>query len=91
VKLNTKQVSLAQRQFQHYKRSERNPGRLSPSTFVSYLVILFFERRYPKQNTVAHLKANIFPAKKTVGFLRHCSTHKARQEKFMTEDKAVNL
>jgi len=28
-----------------------------PPTFLEYLVILRFERRYPKQNTVASLKS----------------------------------
>jgi len=32
--------------------------------FLEYLVILFLERRYPKQNTVARLKSNILTQKK---------------------------
>ena len=32
-----------------------------PSTFLEYLVILCFERRHPKQNTVVRLKSNVLP------------------------------
>jgi len=35
--------------------------------FLAYLVTLCFDRRYPKQNTVARLKSNIFcPSPKLV-------------------------
>jgi len=34
-----------------------------PPKFSAYLVILWFERRYPKQNTVARLKSNIVTPK----------------------------
>jgi len=48
----------------------------APPKFLEHLVILCFERRYLKQNTVASLKSTILPPrafipKKILGGLRH--------------------
>jgi len=49
-------------------------GGIPPPTFLAYLDILCFKRRYPKQNTVAHLNSKIC-SPKIMGCLHHCSTH----------------
>jgi len=58
--------------------------------FLQYLVILRFERRYPKQNTVAHLKSNIlarqffwagYATPSTANFTMRQQTHKNKLEK----------
>jgi len=36
-------------------------GAMNPTRFVAYLLVLCFERRYLKQNTVARLKSSILP------------------------------
>jgi len=36
---------------------------MAPSTFLAYQDILCFERRYPKQNTVARLNSSILAKK----------------------------
>jgi len=41
-----------------------SPGDYAPHKFFKYQVILCFERRYPKQNTVASLKSNFAPPPK---------------------------
>jgi len=43
---------------QAHRRSQGGHGAIPPQ-FLKYLVILCFERRCPKQNTVASLKSNI--------------------------------
>jgi len=47
-----------------------------PSIFFQKVVILHFERQYPKENTVALLKSNIlapqiFAPKKILGWMLH--------------------
>ena len=45
-------------------------GGIPPKIF-KIIVILRFERRYPKENAVARLKSNISNPKKILGWLRH--------------------
>ena len=42
-----------------------------PPQFLENIVILCFERRVSKQNSVIRLKSNILPPKKILGWLRH--------------------
>ena len=63
---------------QHQRRSQGRPGGHGLPKFLAYVVILFFERRYPKQNSAIRLKSNIlattnfFAPQKILGWLRHC-------------------
>ena len=41
--------------------------------FLENIVILCYERRFSKQNSVVRLKSNILPPKKFVGWLSHCA------------------
>ena len=50
-------------------REARGPGH---PKFLKRAVILWFERRYSKQNSVFCLKSNIFPPPKLLGWLRYC-------------------
>jgi len=43
------------------------------SKFLENIVILCFERRFPKQNSVIHLKSNILAPPIFLGWLRHCT------------------
>ena len=43
-----------------------------PPKFLENIVILCFERRFSKQNSVIRLKSNIVPPKKFLGWLRQC-------------------
>jgi len=55
-----------------------NQGQCLP-TFLAYLVISCFEKRLPRQNTVARLKSkilsppNFLALSKILGWLRHCT------------------
>jgi len=42
--------------FAVHRQAYRRSHGPSPTKFLAYLVVLCFESRYPKQNTVAHLK-----------------------------------
>jgi len=57
--------------------AREGPGSHGAPKSSEYLVILCFERRYPKQNTVARLKSKsppkIFWPPKILGCLRHCT------------------
>jgi len=44
----------------------------TPTIFSENMVILWFERRFSKQNTVIRLKSNILPHPKLLSWLRHC-------------------
>jgi len=44
-----------------------------PPKFLEHIVILCFERRYHKQNSVLRLNSNILPSR-FLGWLRYCST-----------------
>ena len=49
-----------------YVQDENSTGRhllICPHTFLAYLVVLCFERRCPKQNTVARWKSKYLPPK----------------------------
>jgi len=43
----------------HRRNQRRAKGAMPPPKFVENIVILFFERRFSKQNSVIHLKLNI--------------------------------
>ena len=50
---------------------------MTPPKFLAHLVILCFERRWPKQNTVASLKSKDLPLQTSLYWLLHflcCST-----------------
>jgi len=51
-------------------RSQGGKGAMAPHKFIENIVILCFERRLSKQNTVIRLKLNILPPK-FLGWLRH--------------------
>jgi len=42
-----------------------------PPTFLEHIVILCFERRFSKQNSVIRLKSDILAPLKFLGWLRH--------------------
>jgi len=44
-----------------------------PPKFLENIVILCFERRFSKQNSVIHLESNILDPPKFLGWLRHIS------------------
>jgi len=46
-----------------------------PPKCLENIVILCFERRFSKQNSVIRLKTNIFPPPKFMGRLRQCKRH----------------
>ena len=46
-------------------------GRPTPFKFLACLVVLCFERRFPKQNTVARLKSKYLPPKNFGVWLRY--------------------
>jgi len=54
------------------RRGQEGRGVHSPKIFLAYLVVLCFERRCPKQNTVARLKSK-YLAPKVLGWLCYCS------------------
>jgi len=47
------------------------PKKLYPLKFLAYLVVLCFERRCPKQNTVAHLKSKYLAPPNILGWLHY--------------------
>ena len=47
----------------------------APQKCLENTVILCFERRFSKQNSVIRLKSNILPPPKFLGWLRHCKRH----------------
>jgi len=47
-----------------HRRSQGGPTGPCPPEDLEHIVILCFERRYPKQNTVIRPKSNILPPKK---------------------------
>ena len=46
-------------------------GDHTPQIFFTYLVVLCFDRRCPKQNIVARLKSTYLSPQKILGWLRH--------------------
>jgi len=48
-------------------------GLCLPPKFLENIVILCFERRFSKQNSVIHLKSNILTPSQFLGWLRHCT------------------
>jgi len=42
-----------------------------PKKFKKYIVILCFEKRFSKQNSVIRLKSNIMGSRNFLGWLRH--------------------
>jgi len=50
-------------------------GVMTPPKFLENTVILFFERRFSKQNSVILLKSNILLPQKFLGWLHHCKRH----------------
>ena len=64
-------IRLVERRISLYHRRRGQEGQ-------AYLIIVCFERRYPKQNAVVRLKSNIlphtnfFPHKKVFDWLHHC-------------------
>jgi len=54
-----------------HRRSQGGLGGHALPRFLEHIVILWFERRYPKQSRVIRLKSNIFPPK-CLGWLRYC-------------------
>jgi len=57
--------------FQH-RRSQGGPKGPWPPKFLENIVILYFEKRFSKQNGVIRLKSNVLPTAKCLGWLRHC-------------------
>ena len=56
-----------------HKRSQGWVQRATaPSKFSKHIVILCFERRYPKQNSGIYLKSDILAPPKYLGWLRYC-------------------
>jgi len=51
----------------------RDKGAMPSPKFLVNIVILCFEKCFPKQNNVIRLKSNILPPQKILGWLRHCS------------------
>jgi len=55
-----------------HRRSQVAKG-VIPPTFLENIVILCFERRFSKQNSVISLKSNVLPRQKFLGWLCHCA------------------
>ena len=68
---NPKKITCSRTRSLYAPPHRRTQG-CTPSKFLAYLVILCFESRCLKQNTVARLKSKDLAPSKFLGRLRHC-------------------
>jgi len=57
----------------HMRSQGGTKGAIAPKQFLENYVILSFEKRFSKQNSVICLKSNILAPPKFLVWLRHCS------------------
>ena len=73
-------IAIQDRCSTQHRRSQGGLKVHVPPKFLEHIIILWLERRFPKQNSVIRLKSNILPtpnffaSPKFLGWLRSCHT-----------------